>query len=205
MAGDCKGDSHCSDVTVSRKQLQGFCGLPWESDSSSASQAIHWFLWKQKVHYRIHNSRPVFSSLTHINPVDVTLSHSISSPILMLSSRSHPGLPHVSPPKSCTQLSPPRTCHRPLLHIPLDVITRIISGEQHKSQSSSLCSCLQSPSYFHPYQAEISLSKLFSNAPSLAPYLNVRDRVSHPYKTALIVITYNLLVYCVMHRKREVN
>jgi len=89
-----------------------------------------------------------FSSLTHINPVDATLSHSVSGPISILSFHLHRGLPHVSPPKSYTQLSPPRTSHYPICLIPLDVVTRIISDEQHKSRSSSLCSCLQSPSYF---------------------------------------------------------
>ena len=133
------------------------------------------------------------SCLIHINPVDVRLSHSVSGPILILSFHLHRGLPHVSPPKFCTQLSPPRTCHCPVCLTPLDVIPVTISGEQHKSRSSSLCSCLQS-SFSSP---NISFSILFSNAPSLAPsFLNVRDRVSHPYKTALIVVTHNLPVYC---------
>ena len=135
---------HCQQKTAANVRNLGFCGLPWESDSFSASQAIHWFLWKPKVHYRIHNSRPILSSLTHVNPVDVRLSHSVSGPILILSFHLHPGLPHVSPPKSCTQLYPPRTGHRPICLTPLDLITRTISGEQHKSRSSSLCNCLQS-------------------------------------------------------------
>jgi len=51
---------HCQQKSAANVRHLGFCGLPWESDSSSAFQAVHWFLCKQKVHCRIHNSRPIF-------------------------------------------------------------------------------------------------------------------------------------------------
>jgi putative effector of murein hydrolase LrgA (UPF0299 family) len=54
---------------------------------------------------------------------------------------------------------------------------------EYKSRSSSLCS------YFHPpvtsslFGLIILLSTLFSNTLSLCSSLNVRDQVSHPFRT----------------------
>jgi len=64
----------------------------------------------------------------------------------------------------------------------LDLITRTILGEEHRSLSSSLCSFLHSPvisSLVGPYVLNI----LFSNNNSLRSSLNVSDQVSHTYKT----------------------
>ena len=65
----------------------------------------------------------------------------------------------------------------------LDLITKIIFSEDCKSCSSSwnFCSLLLfSPSQTHIY---IFLSALSSNTLKLCSSLNVRDQVSHPYKT----------------------
>jgi hypothetical protein len=46
-----------------------------EANSSSASQEIPRVLWKQKVHYRIHNSPPLAPILSHKNYLHAISSH----------------------------------------------------------------------------------------------------------------------------------
>jgi hypothetical protein len=65
----------------------------------------------------------------------------------------------------------------------LDFITRIIFGEEYRSLSSSLCSVLYSPLTSSLLGPNILLITLFSYNLSLRSSLNVRDQVSHPYKT----------------------
>jgi hypothetical protein len=67
--------------------------------------------------------------------------------------------------------------------IRLDLITRIIFGDEYRSLSSSLCSLLHSPVASFLLGPNILLSTLFSNTLSLCSSLSVRDHVSHPYKT----------------------
>jgi hypothetical protein len=64
----------------------------------------------------------------------------------------------------------------------LDLITRIMFGEQYRL-SSSLCSFLHSPitpSLIHP---NILLNTIFSDTLSLRSSLDVSDKLPHPYKT----------------------
>jgi hypothetical protein len=58
--------------------------------------------------------------------------------------------------------------------------------------NSSLCGFLQPPVTSSLFSPNILLSTLFSNAPSLCFSLNIRDQVSHPYKTTEKVIVLNL-------------
>jgi hypothetical protein len=67
--------------------------------------------------------------------------------------------------------------------IRLDFITQIISGEQYRSLSYSLCSFLHSLLNSSLLGPNIFLSTLFSNTFNLRSSLDVSDKVTHPYKT----------------------
>jgi hypothetical protein len=63
----------------------------------------------------------------------------------------------------------------------------------------SLCSFFQSPITSSLFGPNILLSTLFSNTLSLCSSLNVRDQVSHPYRTiGKIIVLYNQL-YHIIH------
>ena len=73
--------------------------------------------------------------------------------------------------------------------------TRTIFGEQYRSLSSSICSFLHSPFTSSLLGPNILLCTLFSNTLSLRSSLNVRDQVSHPYKTTGRVLDLCTLIF----------
>ena len=113
----------------------------WEANRFSASQEIPRLLYSPKVHYRIHKSPP---------SVPIPTYHFLKIRLnIILPSR--PG----SSKMSLSLGDPHQNLYTPLLSpilatfhahlILLDMITRIIFGEQYTSLSSSLCSFLHSP------------------------------------------------------------
>jgi len=85
----------------------------------------------------------------------------------------------------------------------LDLITRITFGQQYRSLSFSLCSCLHSPVTSSILGPNILLSTLFSNTLSLCSSLNVSDQVSYPYKTTGKIVVPCTLIFIYLGSKLE--
>jgi hypothetical protein len=115
-----------------------------EANSFSASQEIPHILWNPEVHYRIHKSSPPVPILSQFNPVHDP-SHVLKihfNIILPSTSESPKWSPDFRSPQEnplCTSLYPIRAT-RPAYLILLDLITRMIFGDEYRSLSSSLCS-----------------------------------------------------------------
>jgi hypothetical protein len=155
---------------------------PWEVASCAAHQELTNILWNQKVHCRVQKSPPLVPVLSQINPVR-TIPSSLRS-IFILSFHIHLGLPSgLLPPGFPTKtlyafLSSPIHSKCPVNLVLVDLIILIVTGDEYKLRSSSACSFLQPPVTLSLFGPNILLSTL-----SLCSSLNVRDQVSHPYKT----------------------
>jgi hypothetical protein len=75
--------------------------------------------------------------------------------------------------------------------------------EGYKSRSSSSCSFLHLPVTASLIGPNILLSRLFSNILSLCSSLNVRDHVSHQYRTAGKIVFLNILTFIFFDYRRE--
>jgi hypothetical protein len=65
-----------------------------------------------------------------------------------------------------------------------------------------LCILLHSPVTSSLLGPNILLSTLFSNTLSLCSYLNVRDQVSHPYKTTGRIMVLQMLTFTFLDSRR---
>ena len=136
-------------------------------------------------------------SLSWASPIQSIYPHLISwRYILILSTHLRLGLPSGLrssgfPIKTLyTPLSAPIRATCPAHLILLDFITRTMLGEEYKSFSSSLCNFLHS--LLGP---NILLNTIFSNTLSFLSSRNVRDQVSHPYKTTGKIIVLYILIF----------
>jgi len=108
---------------------------------------------------------------------------------------------------------PTKTLYTPLLSpiraispdhiILLDLITRKIMGKKNRSLSSSSCTFLHSLVTSSLLGPNTLLSTLFSNTLSLRSSLNVRDQVSHPYKTTGQIIVLYISIFKFLDSKLE--
>jgi hypothetical protein len=71
--------------------------------------------------------------------------------------------------------------------------------QEYKLWRSSLCHFLHFPVTSLFLGLNILFSTLFWNAFNLCPYLTVRHKVSHPYKTTGKIIVYYTIPYYTMH------
>jgi hypothetical protein len=67
--------------------------------------------------------------------------------------------------------------------------------QKYKSWSTSLCNFLHFPITSSLFSPNIRFSTLFSNTLSLCSSLNVRDQVSHPYRTTGKIIVLYILIF----------
>jgi hypothetical protein len=85
----------------------------------------------------------------------------------------------------------------------LYLIIIIISGEDYKICSSSLCNLLQPPVASTLLGPNILRSTLFSNTLNLCYSPNVRDQVSHPYKTTGKITILYILMFTYLNRRQK--
>jgi hypothetical protein len=175
-----------------------------EAASCADTQELSNILWNPKVYYRVHTDPLLVPILSQINPVHTTpsyLSKIHSNIILPPTSRSSYWslsfwLSHQNP--ICIPLLPMcATSHPPWLDNSnytrrnVQVMKTLFMQFSPASYQSSL---------FGP---AILLSTPFSNTLSLCSSHNVRDQVSHPYKTIGKIIVFYILIFTFLDSRRE--
>jgi hypothetical protein len=86
----------------------------------------------------------------------------------------------------------------------LALITLTILGEEYKPCSFLLYSYLQPPVTSSLLGQNILLSSLFSNTLNLCSSLNVRDQVSHQYKTTGKIIDLYILIFTFLDKQTSI-
>jgi hypothetical protein len=144
--------------------------------------------------------------LSQLDPVHTLQPYSLRS-ILILPTHLRLGLPSRLFPSNQNYVSishlPLHACHTPRAsHLPwFDDANNILWREN--LWRSSLCNFLQSPVTSSLLGPKILLSNLFSNTLNLCSSLNVRDQVSHPYKTTGRIIVLYILIFTYLYLQTE--
>jgi hypothetical protein len=152
----------------------------WGTANCAATQNLPSILWNPKVQYRVHKSPPLFPILSHINPIHTIPSYLRS--ILILSTHLRLGLPSGLFPFGFPTN---------ILCIPILPHSWYMPSPSHPSWIDH-SSYTWSTSYEAPHYAAFSnllllhpsLVQIFSSTSrSQTPSINVREKVSQPYKT----------------------
>jgi hypothetical protein len=85
------------------------------------------------------------------------------------------------------------------------ILLLLTFGETYKFWSSSLCNFLQPRVISSLFGPNILLSILFSNTFSLCSSFNVRDHVSHPYRTTSKITVLHILIFTFVDSREELN
>jgi hypothetical protein len=152
----------------------------WETDSDSAAHDIPRF-YCTYVYYSVHKSITRFPTWARsIHSTNSHRTYTSSTNILLFQVVSSL---HSLQPRFCTHFSSPHACYMPRPSHILDLIIILIFAEEHKLWNPSSCSFLQPSVTSSLFGPNILLSSLFSNTLNLCYSLNVRDHISHSYKT----------------------